>query len=58
VQAVVLLKDKFVSPALIDEVPKWATEFERVEVNANHWAVLSRPQEIAQYIQEFALKNN
>jgi hypothetical protein len=43
---------------LIDEVPKWATEFERVEVNANHWAVLSRPQEIAQYIQEFALKNN
>ena len=58
VQAVVLLRDKFVSPELIDEVPKWATDFERVEVDANHWAVLSQPQEIAQYIQTFALKNS
>ena len=43
---------------LIDEVPKWAADFERVEVDANHWAILSQPQEIAQYIQEFALKNS
>ena len=58
VQAVVLKQDKFVSPELIDEMPKWAEKFERVEVDANHWAVLSRPKEIAQYIQSFALKNN
>lgn len=58
VQAVVLKQDNFVSPELIDEMPKWVAEFERVEVDANHWAVLSRPQEIAQYIQKFALKNN
>ncbi|MEG0487478.1 MAG: alpha/beta fold hydrolase [Acinetobacter sp.] len=58
VQAVVLKQDKFVSPELIDEMPKWVADFERVEVDANHWAVLSRPQEIAQYIQKFALKNN
>ena len=32
--------------------------FERVEVDANHWAVLSQPQEIAQYIETFALKNS
>lgn len=57
VQAVVLKRDKFVSPELIDEMPKWVEKFERVEVDANHWAVLSRPQEIAQYIRNFATKN-
>ena len=57
-QAVVLKRDKFVSPELIDEMPKWATDFERVEVDANHWAVLSRPEEIAQYIAGFASKHS
>ena len=56
VQAVVLKQDKFVSPELIDEMPKWVANFERVEVDANHWAILSRPQEIAQYITAFAQK--
>lgn len=58
VQAVVLKRDKFVSPELIDEMPKWVEKFERVEVDANHWAVLSRPEEIAGYIAQFATKNN
>lgn len=58
VQAVVLKRDNFVSPELIDEIPKWAAVFERVDVDANHWAVLSRPQEIASYIDKFAIKNN
>ncbi|MCP5768000.1 hypothetical protein NL347_27625, partial [Klebsiella pneumoniae] len=44
VQAVVLKRDQFVSPGLIDEMPKWVAYFERVDVDANHWAVLSRPQ--------------
>lgn len=57
VQAVVLKRDKYVSPELIDEIPKWATGFERVELDANHWAVLSRAQEIASYIKQFAKKN-
>lgn len=57
VQAVVLKQDKFVSPELIDEMPKWVANFERVEVDANHWAILSRPQEIAQYIKVFAQKS-
>lgn len=56
VQAVVLKRDNFVSPELIDEIPKWAQTFERVDVDANHWAVLSRPEEIAGFIQTFALK--
>lgn len=54
IQAVVLKRDKFVSPELIDEVPKWASHFEKVEVDANHWAVLSRAAEIAAYIADFA----
>ena len=58
VQAVVLMRDHFVSPELIDEIPKWATDFERVDLDANHWAVLSRPQEIAGYIRSFAQKKN
>lgn len=57
VQAIVLKRDKYVSPELIDEIPKWATGFERVELDANHWAVLSRAQEIASYIKQFAKKN-
>ena len=56
VQAIVLKRDKFVSPELIDEIPKWAEQFERVDIDANHWAILSRSQEIAQYLQNFALR--
>jgi len=58
VQAIVLKKDKYVSSELIDEIPKWVEKFERVEIDANHWAILSQPREIADYIQQFALKNN
>ena len=58
VQAVVLKRDNFVSPELIDEIPKWATDFSKVAVDANHWAVLSRPEEIAGYIKSFASQNN
>lgn len=58
VQAVVLKRDNFVSPELIDEIPKWAANFERVDVDANHWAVLSRADEIAELIQDFVLKHS
>lgn len=58
VQAIVLKRDQFVSPALIDEIPKWASDFEQIEVDANHWAILSQPQKIAEYIQEFAHKKS
>ena len=44
------------SPEYIDEVQHWADDFSRVEVDANHWAILSQPQRIAQYIADFAMK--
>lgn len=53
VQAIVLKQDQFVSPALIDDMPKWVENFSRVEVDANHWAVLSLPQNIAEFIAAF-----
>ena len=58
VQAIVLKQDNFVSPELIDEVPKWAENFQRVEIDANHWAILSQAELVAEYIKKFALKNN
>ena len=53
VQAIVLKKDNFVSPALIDEMPKWTQKFQRVDLDANHWAILSQPEQVAQHIQRF-----
>ncbi|MEG2560946.1 MAG: alpha/beta hydrolase, partial [Acinetobacter sp.] len=53
VQAIVLEQDQFVSPALIDEMPKWAEDFQQVNVNANHWAILSQPETIAGLISNF-----
>lgn len=53
VQAIVLKRDNFVSPQLIDEMPKWVQTFSRVELNANHWAILSQPKLIAESIREF-----
>lgn len=58
VQAIVLKRDNFVSPELIDEMPKWAENFQRVEIDANHWAILSQAELVAEYIKIFALKNN
>lgn len=57
VQAIVLKRDNFVAPELIDEMPKWVSDFDRVEVDANHWAILSQPETMANYIRTFAQKH-
>lgn len=45
VQAVVLMRDAFVSPDyILKGMPKWVEQFEYVELDANHWAMLSEPQ--------------
>ncbi len=46
------------SPELIDEMPKWAENFQHVEIDANHWAMLSQAELVAEYLKKFALKNN
>ena len=36
-------------------MPNWAEQFHRVEIDANHWAVLSQPREkIAGYLKFFS----
>lgn len=56
VQAIVLKRDNFVSPELIDAVPKWAEDFSRVELDANHWAILSQSKKVADLIHQFIQK--
>lgn len=56
VQAIVLKYDRFVSPEYIEEMPHWVDDFSRVEVEGNHWAILSQPEKIANYIATFAQK--
>ena len=58
VQAIVLQNDKFVGPDLIDEVSKWVDDFSRVELAANHWAILSQPEQVAQLIDYFIQKTS
>lgn len=56
VQAIVLKYDQFVSPELADEMSHWVEHFQRVELAANHWAILSQPQAVATAIRDFAYK--
>lgn len=56
VQAIVLKRDDFVSSELINDMPKWVADFHRVEVDANHWAILSQPKLMADYVRDFALQ--
>lgn len=55
VQAIVLKYDQFVGAELIDEMSHWVDDFQRVELAANHWAILSQPQAVATAIRDFAL---
>ena len=57
VQAIVLSRDAFVNPEYITEsMPKWVENFEYVELDANHWAVLSQPKLVADHIRSFVFK--
>ena len=53
VQAIVLKYDNFVSPELIDELPKWVEDLSVVTLDANHWAILSQPQQIASLLSKY-----
>ena len=54
VQAIILKQDSFVSPEYISEaMPRWVERFETVELDANHWAILSQPKKVAELIHQF-----
>ncbi|ENV32350.1 alpha/beta fold hydrolase [Acinetobacter gerneri] len=58
VQAIVLQRDNFVSPELINEMPNWVKDFSKVEIDANHWAVVSKPKQIAEQIKQFIISKS
>lgn len=54
VQLLIPTRDAFVSPALADSAAPWVEHIRRVEVEAGHWLVLSRPAWLAEQIREFS----
>lgn len=54
VQVVVLERDRFVTPALLDDVGDHADDVTRVRVDAGHWAPMSHPDRIADLVAEHA----
>lgn len=53
VQLIVPLRDRYVRPPLLEDLPKYVSELYRREVDATHWVVLSHPATIAEWIGEF-----
>ena len=53
VQVVVLKQDAFVDFGLFDELSRWVHQPSFYELDAAHWAILSRPTEVAQLIKKY-----
>lgn len=53
VQAIVLERDAFVGKALMDDLARWVPDLTMHRLNAGHWGILSRPQEVASLIRQF-----
>lgn len=58
VQAIVLTQDDYVKPTYVNEMKNWVEQLKIVEIDANHWAELSHPDQVSQYISDFALQYN
>lgn len=53
VQIIVPTEDPFVGPNLTLGLEPWVPNLTRFEVDAGHWLPLSRPGDLAQYVDEF-----
>jgi pimeloyl-ACP methyl ester carboxylesterase len=54
VQLVIPLRDRYVTPALLDGLDDWATAMRRRPIDAGHWVIRTNPDLIASAIREFA----
>ncbi|MGQ7956670.1 alpha/beta fold hydrolase [Pseudomonas sp. SP16.1] len=52
VQLIVPLRDRFVKPQLFDQLPHWAPNLRRRNVEAGHWQLLAQPQALADWLRE------
>ncbi|WP_018683248.1 SDR family oxidoreductase [Actinokineospora enzanensis] len=53
VQVVIPTRDRFVSPALAEDLERWIGRLWRRRVVAGHWVPLSRPGVVARVVEEF-----
>src|SRR6185312_3173505 len=53
VQLVIPLRDRYVTPALLDGLEHWTAELRRYPVDAGHWVIRTNPDLIATAIGEF-----
>lgn len=53
VQLIVPTHDRFVTPDLLDDLPQWAPNLWRRDVDAGHWLQMSHPELVARYVREF-----
>jgi pimeloyl-ACP methyl ester carboxylesterase len=52
VQIIVPMKDRYVTPALLDGLESWSTLVWRREVDAGHWVIRTNPEEVAGWVRE------
>jgi pimeloyl-ACP methyl ester carboxylesterase len=55
VQLIVPRRDRFVSPSVYEEVPRWTARLRRHDLDGGHWCVRSEPETIASWIEGFAV---
>lgn len=53
VQIIAPMHDRYVSPALSEQLTQWAPQLWRREVQAGHWLPLKNPGLVAAYVREF-----
>jgi pimeloyl-ACP methyl ester carboxylesterase len=53
VQLVIPLRDRYVTPALLDGLEYWTSEMRRHPVDAGHWVIRTEPEVIAAAVREF-----
>jgi hypothetical protein len=52
VQIIVPMKDRFITPALLDGLESWSPLVWRREVDARHWIIRTHPNEIARWVRD------
>jgi pimeloyl-ACP methyl ester carboxylesterase len=52
VQLIVPLRDRYVTPALLEGLESWTTLMWRREVDAGHWVIRTHPEELAGWVRE------
>ncbi|RII11901.1 putative oxidoreductase SadH [Streptomyces sp. YIM 130001] len=57
VQLITPTGDSFLSPRLYDELDRWVPQLLRRQLAAKHWAPRTRPDQLASWIADFAIRH-